>query len=180
MLELKFLRIKERNVSRLFCLFGVFFAILVLSGCKTTEYKDGYEKGLKQGKKSGFVMGYEKARGEWYKRGLNDGFQKGSAASSGQVAGNWYNKGVNDGYELGLKKGKTEGYRQGTQFFIKKWWKPSLGFVILLLVSVFVFFTILLLIRKPMKRFAKKITEAIEYFRVSLKMERVLKGETKQ
>jgi len=180
MLELKFLRIKERNVSRLCYLFVAFFAILMVANCKTTEYKDGYEKGLKKGKKSGFVMGYEKARNEWYKRGVNDGFQKGSEASWGQVAGNWYNKGVNEGYELGLKNGKTEGYREGTQFFIKKWWKPSLGFVILLLVSVFVFFTILLLIRKPMKRYAKKITEAIEYFRVSIKMERVLKGESKE
>jgi flagellar biosynthesis/type III secretory pathway protein FliH len=152
----------------------------MVASCKTTEYKDGYEKGLKKGKKLGFVMGYEKARDEWYKRGVNDGYQKGSTAASGQVANKWYNKGVNEGYEFGLKKGKTEGYREGTQFFIKKWWKPSLGFVMLLLVSVFVFFTIFLLIRKGLKRFAEKITKAIEYFRVSIKMERVLKDESKQ
>jgi len=180
MLELKFLRIKERNVSRLCYLFVVLFAILMVANCKTAQYKDGYEKGLKKGKKTGFVMGYEKARDEWYKKGVKDGYQKGSAAASGQVAGNWYNKGVNDGYELGLKKGKTEGYREGTKFFIKKWWKLSLGFVIILLASVFVFLIILLLIRRPMKRFAKRITDTIQHFRVSMKMERVLKGEPKQ
>ncbi|MGD2086960.1 MAG: hypothetical protein PVH61_12325 [Candidatus Aminicenantes bacterium] len=180
MLSLKSFKKKEQNVSRLCCLFGFFFAVLLLANCKTFEYKDGYEKGLKQGKKTGFVMGYEKARDEWYKRGVKDGYQKGSAAASGKVAGNWYNKGVNEGYELGLKKGKTEGYREGTKFFVKKWWKPSLGFSILLVVSVFVFLTILLLIRRPMKRIAKKITEAIDYFWVSIKMERVLKDESKQ
>jgi len=180
MSSIKFLILEKHSVLRLCYLLFILFAVMVMINCKKSEYNDGFEKGLKKGKKIGFVLGYEKAKEEWYKRGANDGYLKGSSDNSKGVASTWFNKGVNEGYEIGLKKGKKEGYKDGTKVFVKKWWKPSLGLIILLLISVFVFFTIFLLIRKHLKRFAEKTVKAVEDFRVSIKMERILKNGPKK
>ncbi|MCU0289727.1 MAG: hypothetical protein MUF15_25455, partial [Acidobacteria bacterium] len=115
-----------------------------------------------------------------FKIGEKDGYQKGTNTAAPQIANEWYNKGVNDGYTLGLKKGQSEGFKKGTRFFLEKWWKPSLGLVILLLATVFIFFTIFLLSRKKMKSMAGQTTQIFENFMVSKKMERVLKNNSKK
>jgi hypothetical protein len=168
--------IKKQDRARLFHLFLFFLLIFVLTSCKTTEYKDGYEKGFKDGERKGYGQGYQQAKREWYQLGVREGreieYQRGKKEG--------YREGSKKGYDLGFKAGKRQGRWDGAKTFIKKWWKPSLGLVILLLASIFVFFTLFLLVKNFIKRFAEKVVETIEKFKLTIHMERLLRKESKK
>jgi flagellar biosynthesis/type III secretory pathway protein FliH len=176
MKDWKFRRIEKQDRTRLFYLFSFLLIIFMLASCKTTEYKDGYKKGFKDGERKGYGQGYEKAKKEWYQLGIREG--NGIEYQRGKKDG--YREGSRKGYDLGFKAGKRQGRWEGAKAFIKKWWKPSLGIVILLLTSIFVFFTLFLLVKNFIKRLAEKVVKTVDNFRLTIHMERLLRMESKK
>ncbi|MEK7433244.1 MAG: hypothetical protein AABZ74_08950 [Cyanobacteriota bacterium] len=86
-----------------------------------------------------------------------------------------YNSGYKEGYTVGFNDGKREGYLEGTSVFIKDTMTPSLGFVIVLLTSIFTFSLTYYLLKPLSKRFIEKFSNNAEMKRQEVILNKELK-----
>ena len=154
-------------------LFICIFALLIFcnTGCsscnnedaKKKSYDDGYIAGESVGYSRGHKVGYEEGHtigyGEGYKRGDSDGYSR--------------------GHKVGHKEGHKKGYQEGTSAFLGKWWKPSLGMVIIALILVFTFTALYYILKKPTKRLITQLETQTENYLNQKKLNKKLEQEIK-
>lgn len=169
--------VREKFIGTL-CFFLMILILLAVYGCKTND-SDLYKKGVTDGEKKAFMKVYLDSNSSKFQAGLKYGFQQG--VEFGYQKGKKEGKleGMRLGIEIGFKKGREEGYKEGTMAFINKWWKPSLGLIILLLASGFIVTVILMFSRKKINKIAVQSVEKIENSIVGIRMEREIKKEDK-
>jgi multidrug efflux pump subunit AcrB len=109
----------------------------------------------------------EKARIEGYEKGKNDGYNQGHKIGYGEG----YKKGEDDGYK--------KGYKKGTSFFLHKWWKPSLGLVIIALIIIFAFSTLYYVLKKPTRRLILQLQEQTENYLKQKKLNKEMEQKIK-
>jgi flagellar biosynthesis/type III secretory pathway protein FliH len=134
-------------------------------------FEDGRQKSYEEGRKNGIIAGYKKG----YELGFQKGHEKGK--TEGENLG--FNKGYDDGYKKGYKKGETKGYLKGTKFFIEKWWKPSLGFVAMLIFVVFCFALLFVLLKKVAGSLKLRWEGRFENLRIRKSIESAIKKQNK-
>ena len=107
-----------------------------------------------EGRKVGYKAGYAKGEKAGYQRGYSDGDQA--------------------GHLRGLDEGYSSGYSEGTVFFVKENGLPSLGLVILGLLSIACFFGLYLFLRNPVKEQIEHVADKHEAQRKKVAIEREL------
>lgn len=130
---------------------------------KKRAHDKGYDDGFKKGEAVGYERGYEK--------GEMDGYEKG------------YKKGDSDGYTRGYKVGHEDGhkkgYQEGTSAFLGKWWKPSLGMVIIALIFIFTLSALYYILRKPTRRLITQLETQTENYLKQKKLNKELERKIK-
>jgi len=137
------------------------------AGCSSCNNKGEIENARAEGYNQGHEVGYN----EGYEKGNKDGYSQGHAIGYGEG----YEKGEDDGY----KKGYSEGYKKGTSFFLGKWWKPSLGLVIIALIFIFSFTALYYVLRKPTRRLILQLQEQTENYLKQKKLNKEMEQRIK-
>jgi len=115
--------------------------VFLLLGCES-QYDKGYKKGYSEGRSYGYRQGYSSGKNDGYTQGKNDGYTEGN--------------------NIGYKNGKDDGYIDGTKYFVKGKYIPSLGLVILFLIFIGVSYFLFNYLKDPVKRKVERNIEITE------------------
>ena len=161
------------KLTLLICIFA--HLIAWNTGCSSCSNKGGIEKARTEGYNQGHEIGYREGHEKGYNEGYNDGYEIGK--KDGYIQG--HKIGYGEGYEKGEDDGYKKGYKAGTSFFLGKWWKPSLGLVIIALIFIFSFSALYYVLRKPTRRLILQLQEQTENYlkqkKLNKEMERKIK-----
>jgi hypothetical protein len=146
---------------------------------KSAGSTQGYRQGFEDGRQKSFEEGKIQGEKAGYKKGYEEGFQKGHEKGRAEGEDVGFSKGYDDGYKKGYKKGETKGYLKGTKFFIDKWWKPSLGFVAMLIFVVFCFALLFVLLKKVAGNLKLRWEGRFENLRLRKSIENAIREQDK-